>query len=273
MKRTIIFVFVIATFSVDKAAAQADECPKTGASAWCCGLQEPAPAPSNQNYRWHADSQLCEGLISPLQSATVLNLAGFIAKPVPTDRQLQDSTGRVQIILPQLPKSLAGALRFRGMSLSGGRYFLAGDFTDRRPKSWDVSQFRRNASMLNFDFLLYRPADAATERQQVYMPVRLVLPGSQAAQGSASRIRFLSGRPLADARATYLPLSAELKLDGAPSEAKLDTKVVSVDLVEVTIPDGMPAASRLLLRACSISEQSCDVAKASPVSFDIVLAQ
>lgn len=272
MKPTVATAFAIATFAIAAPQAHADYCPRTGASAWCCGLQEPAAAPSQKNYRWHVNSQLCEGLISPRQSAAVLDLAGFVAKPIPTDRQLQEGSGPVQISLPQLRSTVEGPLRFRGISLKGGRYFLAGDFTDRRAKSWDVAQFRNSASMLTFDFVAYRPADPAADRQLVYVPVRFVPPGAQAAQGSASRVRLLSARPLAAARATYLPLNAELKPDFAAGEVNLDAKVASVELIEVTIPDGMPSAFQLLLRACTSSEQGCDPATATAVTFDMVLA-
>jgi hypothetical protein len=67
-------------------------------------------------------------------------------------------------------------------------------------------------------------------------------------------------------------LNAELKLDKSLDEVSLSTKVSSFELIEVTIPDAMPAAVRLLVRACSSYEQGCDVAKASPVAFDVVFA-
>lgn len=252
--------------------ARADVCPKDGDSAWCCGLRRPAPAPSPANYRWQEKSQLCEGLISPLQSASVLDFVGFIAEPVPSDRQLQGSSGSIQVMLPQLPNAFEGPLRFRGMSLKGGRYFVAGEFAERRPKSWDISQFRANVSMLTFDFLAYRPADPTTGRPKVYMPIRLVLPGAQAAQGTASRIRLLSDQTLVDVRATFIPLGAGLQLDQSASERSLGSKVASINLVEVTIPNGMPPAFRLLIRSCSDSEQNCDLAKAAPASFDVVTA-
>jgi len=263
---------IIAASGTSVEGARADDCPKDGKSAWCCGLQRPAAAPSPANYRWREKSELCEGLISPLQSASVLNLVGFIAEPVPSDKQLEASSGAIQVMLPKLPSAFEGPLRFRGMSLKGGRYFVAGEFAERRPKSWDISQFRANVSMLTFDFLAYRPADPTAGRPMVYMPVRLVLPGSQAAQGTASRIRLLSDQPLVDARATFIPLGPGLQPDQISSQRSLGTKVASSNLVEVTIPDGMPPAFRLLIRSCPNSEQNCDLAKAAPVTFDVVTA-
>lgn len=272
MKIIFATAIIIAASGINLDDARADDCPKDGSSAWCCGLQRPAPAPSPANYRWHEKSELCEGLISPLQSASVLNFVGFIAEPVPTDKQLESSSGLVQITLPQLPKAFDGPLRFRGMSLKGGRYFVAGEFAERRPKSWDISQFRANVSMLTFDFLAYRPADPAAGRATIYMPVRLVLPGSQVAQGTASRIRLLSDQPLVDARATFMPLGASLQLEQISSERNLGAKVASINMIEVAIPDGMPSAFRLLLRSCTVSEQNCDLAKVAPVPFDVVTA-
>jgi hypothetical protein len=255
------------------AMAAEPTCPKTGASAYCCAQQEPPLTDDPANYQWRADSQMCEGLISVPFGAPDLSLVGLMSEPVPSDADLKSlkSTERVTITVPDLSPKVGQPVRMKGASLSGGRYFMAADLSDGKPKTWDVKQFRDHAALLSFDFVAFHPADQQKGIDVVYVPVRLALPSKPAGKGL--RIRLLAARPFEAARATYLPLEADLKLDLNKQEVELPSQTASLRQLAVSVPDGTPSAFRLLVRTCLRKGDTCDLEKSTAAAFDIVTSR
>jgi hypothetical protein len=255
------------------AMAAESACPRTGGSAYCCAQQEPPFSDDPANYRWHADSKMCEGLISVPFGATELSLIGLMNEPVPSDAELKSlkPTERVTISIPDLPPAVGKLIRMRGASLSGGRYFMAADLSDDKSKTWDIKQFREHAALLSFDFVAFHPADQQTGVDVVYVPVRLALPSKPTGKGL--RVRLLAARPFEGARATYLPLGGDLKPDLTKQEVALPSQTTSLRQLVVHVPDGPPSAFRLLVRTCLRKDDNCDLMNSTAATFDIVTSR
>jgi hypothetical protein len=159
----------------------------------------------------------------------------------------------------------------KGASLSGGRYFMAADLSDGKPRTWDVKYFRDYAALLSFDFVAFHPADQQNGIDVVYVPVRLTLPSKPTGKGL--RIRLLAARPFEGARATYLPLGADLKPELNKQEGKLPSETASPRQLVVRVPDGTPSAFRLLVRTCLRKDDNCDLEKSTAATFDIVTSR
>lgn len=279
MARNQIIPWVLSMAGAIGAAAPTDAksaesaCPKSGPSAYCCQLQDPPFSEDPANYRWHPESGMCEGLISARIGAPDLNLVGLVTEPIPTIAQFQELKQPIQISIPKLPFELTNPIRVNGTSLTGGRYFLAADLSDGNPRSWDVKQFREKASLRNFDFVAFHPADQKSGRDVVYVPVRLVLPGAGVPVLKAARIRLLAGMPFEKARATYLPLDAALRPDTTKQEVELPSQAASPRQLVVRVPEGAPTALRLLIRLCSAGLDTCDLERTSPAIFDLVMSE
>ncbi|WP_139812062.1 hypothetical protein [Ensifer aridi] len=270
MKLPIVIGIAISVFLFETAEMRADGCPKRGASAWCCSLEDPDPSKSPQSYRWHEDMQLCAGLISPKHSVTNLALVSYLLDPVPTDKELQTLSKPLEISTPAPSVALDGAILFKGSSLKGGRYFIAGDITDRTPREWVITDFRQYSALSASGFVAYRPQEVATQRPTVYLPIRLALPSGANGGGTSARVQLLSSETIGKSQATFRTLDKDLKLTANAQEIGLVSKALSAEVVEVTIPNNMPAAFELILRACKASDSACDAASAAPVRFNLL---
>ncbi|MCA6098183.1 hypothetical protein [Bradyrhizobium australafricanum] len=216
---------------------------------------------------------MCEGLISVPFGAPDVSLVGLMSEPVPSDADLKSlkSADRVTISIPDLPTTVGQPLRMKGASLSGGRYFMAADLSDGKPRTWDVKHFRDHAALLSFDFVAFRPADQQKGADVVYVPVRLTLPSKPTGKGL--RIRLLTARPFEGARATYLPLGADLKPELDKPETVLPSQTASLRQLVVSVPGETPSAFRLLVRTCLRKGDNCDLEKSTAATFDIVTSR
>lgn len=272
MRQAIAIGSVLMSFVFSTAGICADQCPTTGESAWCCAQEISDPVKPELGYRWLAESRLCAGLISPRQSITDLAVVGFLVDPAPTDNDLKVATAPLALSLPAVPADLPGPIRFKGRSLKGGRYYMAGDFTDRAAKEWSADEFRRFSSMSTFGFVAYQPADVGADRPTIYFPVRLTLPNAAPPQTLAGHAKLLSDEFLGSVSASYRALDARMKPTADAAEIGLDSHLTSGELIDVTIPDQMPAAFELIVRACKALDANCNVDTASPATFAIAMS-
>lgn len=214
--------------------------------------------------------RLCAGLISPKQSVTNLALVSYLLDPVPTDKELQTLSKALEISTPAPSVALDGTIFFKGSSLKGGRYLIAGEITDRTPREWVITDFRQFSALSTSGFVAYRPQEVAAQRPTVYLPIRLALPSGPNGGGTSARVQLLSSEMIVNSQATYRTLGKDLKLTANAQEIGLVSKALSAEVVEVTIPNNMPAAFELILRACKASDKICDPATAAPVSFKLL---
>lgn len=270
MKLLVVMEIAISVFLFDAAEILADGCPKRGTSAWCCSLEDPDPSRPQQSYRWHEEMRLCAGLISPKQSITNLALVSYLLDPVPTDKELQTLSKPLEISTPAPSLALDGTILFKGSSLRGGRYLIAGEITDRTPREWVITDFRRFSAFSTSGFVAYRQQEVAAQRPTVYLPIRLALPSGAKGGGTSARVQLLSSETIVKSQATYRTLDKDLKLTANAQEIGLVSEVLSAEVIEVTIPNNMPAAFELILRACKASDKACDPATAAPVSFNLL---
>ncbi|MGY4399255.1 hypothetical protein [Bradyrhizobium sp. USDA 3315] len=148
---------------------------------------------------------------------------------------------------------------------------MAADLSDGEPRKWNVKQFRDHAALLSFDFVAFHPADQKKGTDVVYVPVRLTLPSNP--PGKGLRIRLLAARPFEGARATYLPLGADLKPEPIKQEAEFASEIISLRQLVIRVPDGTPSAFRLLVRTCVRKDDDCNLEKSTAATFDIVTSR
>lgn len=262
---------LIAVVASTAVTAAETSCPKTGASAYCCAQQEPPPTDDPANYAWRAEGKMCEGLISAPFGSPDLSLIGLTNEPVPSDADLKSLTGPMTIATPSVPAKFSKPIYLKGASLSGGRYFIAADLSDGQPRTWNVKQFREYAALASFDFVAFHPADQKEGNDIVYVPVQLTRPSKPAGKGL--RVRLLAARPFEAARATYLPLDANLKTDLNKPETTLTAQTTSFRQLVVHVPDGTPSPFRLLVRTCIKKADKCDLENSAAAMFDIVTSR